>query len=181
MIITNLTQVGNPIIRAEAKEVINPKTKAVQKIVTDLVDSMRHYGLVGLAAPQIGKNVRVYVSEIRQTKIRRDITPDPLRVFINPRILSYSKKMELGWEGCGSVASSDLFAKVKRPSAVVVEATDEHGNQFKLKARGLLARVIQHEQDHLDGIVFTDKADTSTYMSKVEYLKLRKSEAKKLQ
>ncbi len=179
MIITDITQVGNPVIRAVAKEVANPTAKSTQKLVEDLVDTMRHSGLVGIAAPQIGKSVRVFVTEIRKTKVRSYVEPDPLRVFINPRITWFSKKTEYGWEGCGSVASSDLFAKVKRPSTVVVEATNEHGNQFELKAGGLLARVIQHELDHLDGIIFTDKADTSTYMSKVEYLKLRKLEAKK--
>ena len=129
-----------------------------------------------MAAPQIGKGLRIFVTEVRKTKLRKGVgieNVDPLRVFINPKILSVSKKENKDWEGCGSVASANLFGMVKRPSSVVVEALDEKGEEFHLKASNLVARVIQHEMDHLDGIVFADRADTKTYMSKSEYLKLR--------
>jgi peptide deformylase len=72
--------------------------------------------------------------------------------------------------GCGSVASSGLFGIVKRSESVVVQAQDRDGKIFKLKTSNLLARVIQHEIDHLNGTVFTDKADPKTYMSRNEYL-----------
>lgn len=176
MVIKEATQVGNKVIRDKAVEVTSPKSKSVQKIVTDLIDSMRHHQLVGMAAPQIGKGIRVFVTEIRETKLRKGDTKnhiDPLRVFINPQIISVSKTQKSGWEGCGSVASANLFGMVKRPTSVVVEAIDENGDHFILKAQNLLARVIQHEMDHLNGVVFVDKANTSTYMSKNEYLKLR--------
>lgn len=144
--------------------------------MNDLIDSMRHHELVGMAAPQIGKGVRIFVTEIRKTKLRKGESiknVDPLRVFVNPRVLSVSKKEAKGWEGCGSVASAGLFGMVRRPTSVTVEALDENGKKFRLKASNLLARVIQHEVDHLNGIVFADKADTKTYMSKNEYLKLK--------
>ena len=173
MIIKQATQVGNKLIRARSLEVSRPTSAATQKIVTNLIDSMRHHGLVGMAAPQIGKGVRVFVTEIRKTKNRKVIRePDPLRVFINPRIVSLSKMQTKGFEGCGSVASSNLFGMVKRPASLVIEAIDQKGNVFTLKTRGLLARLIQHEMDHLNGIVFVDKADTKTYMSGNEYRKL---------
>src|SRR5690606_35100001 len=112
-----------------------------------LVDSMRHHELVGMAAPQIGKPIRVFVTEVRKTKLRKgegieDV--DPLRVFINPRITSLSKSTQKGWEGCGSVASAGLFGQVQRPSSLSIEAFDENGMKFNLKANKLLARVIQH-------------------------------------
>jgi peptide deformylase len=182
MIVKETTQVGNKVIRDKAVEVVNPKSKSVQKVVTDLVDSMRHHELVGMAAPQIGKGIRVFVTEIRETKLRKGDAKnniDPLRVFINPQIISVSKTHKSGWEGCGSVASANLFGMVKRPTSVVIEAVDENGNYFKLKAQNLLARVIQHEMDHLNGVVFVDKADTHTYMSRNEYLKLRRKKSKK--
>lgn len=174
MIVKNATQVGNTVIRSKSAEVSNPTSKSTQKVVTDLIDSMRHHNLVGMAAPQIGKGVRVFVTEIRKTKLRKSdsINIDPLRVFINPKILSVSKKAAKDWEGCGSVATANLFGMVKRPVSLEIEAVDEHGTKFRLKAKDLLARVIQHELDHLNGTLFVDTADSKTYMSKNEYLKM---------
>lgn len=182
MIIKETTQVDNKVIRSKARKVANPKAKSVQKVITNLVDSMRHHELVGMAAPQIGKDIRVFVTEIRETKLRKGETKkniDPLRVFINPRVVSSSKVKKSDWEGCGSVASANLFAMVKRSTSIEIEAFDRDGNKFKLKAKNLLAHVIQHEMDHLNGIVFTDRADTSTYMSKNEYLKFRAKKPRK--
>ena len=182
MAIKKTTQIGNKVIRSKSREITNPKAKSVKKIITDLIDSMRHHELVGMAAPQIGKSVRVFVTEIRETKLRKGQSKkniDPLRVFINPRILSFSKAKKSDWEGCGSVASAGLFAMVKRPTSLVIEALNKDGNKFQLEAENLLARVIQHEMDHLNGVVFSDKADTSTYMSRNEYIKFRAKNAKK--
>lgn len=178
MIQKKVTQVGNPVIRARAKAVSQWNTPEVRKTIKDLTDSMRHHELVGMAAPQIGKGIRVFVTEVRSTKYRKKHrTPlDGLRVFINPKITSYSEKMDTDWEGCGSVASGGLFGKVQRPGGLTVTARNEKGELFTLEARGLLARVIQHEMDHLNGVVFVDKAITSTYMSRDEYLKFKSSQ-----
>ena len=174
MIHKNVTQVGTPVIRARSKTVSNWDTTEVRKIIKNLTDSMRYHELVGMAAPQVGKGVRICVTEIGQTKYRKrnGIALDGLRVFINPKITFVSKTRNSDWEGCGSVASSQLFGKVRRPSSLTVEARNENGDPFTLSARGLLARVIQHEIDHLNGVVFTDKAITSTYMSRDEYVQM---------
>ncbi len=176
MIIKSATQIGNPIIRKKSKKVVDVRSPQNKKIIKDLVDAMRHHNLVGMAAPQIGANVRIFVTEIRETKLRKtdkksDI--DGLRVFVNPKITYFSEKKVSGWEGCGSVAESGLFAKVSRPETLVVQAFDSNGDKFTLEAKGLLARVIQHEIDHINGIVFIDKADTKTCMSRKEYLKMQ--------
>ncbi len=191
MAIKEAVQAGNSVIRAKAKPVkfflnkkIEKKTKHLSSqdvaTVRDLVDSMRHNDLVGMAAPQIGKSTRIFISEIKTTKKRKIAkgTEDPLRIFINPKITSFSKKKIKGWEGCGSVVNGQLFAMVNRPESVTVKAFDEKGIPFTLDASGLLARIIQHELDHLDGILFTDKADPKTYMSLNEYLKYKKHLAK---
>lgn len=186
MAIKESVQAGNPIIRAKAKPVVfkSPNSKRIpaeiSNTVRDLVDSMRHADLVGMAAPQIGKGMRIFVSEIKTTKKRKIAkgAEDPLRVFVNPKIIASSAKLVKGWEGCGSVANGQLFAMVNRPESVTVKAFDEKGISFTLEASGLLARIIQHEIDHLDGILFTDKADPLTYMSLNEYLKYKKSLAK---
>ena len=134
---------------------------------------MRHYNLVGMAAPQVGENYRIFVSEIRKTTYRKNVTEsDSLKVFINPRIVQRSKKQVGGYEGCGSVANAQLFGVVKRSESVVCKALDKNGKPFEVKASGLLARVIQHEIDHLDGVVFLDRVndmktlvDVKTYHS----------------
>ena len=172
MIIKSVTQVGNPIIRNKSKKVINVSSPNIKKIIKDLTDSMRHSNLVGMAAPQIGHNLRIFVTEIRATTLRKTNELDKLRVFINPQIINISQKKVSGYEGCGSVATSGIFGKVSRPEKITIQATDENNNKFEHTAKGLLARVIQHEMDHLDGIVFLDKvSDKKSFMSKEEYIK----------
>src|SRR3989304_7408522 len=170
MIIKTTTQIGNKLIRAKNKKIVDFKSRDTQKIIKNLIDSMRHHQLVGMAAPQIGENVKIFVSEIRTTLSRKNIETDILRIYINPVITWHSKKESKGYEGCGSVASANLFGIVQRPSEVIVEAYNKKGEKFSHKAKGLLARVIQHEYDHINGIEFTDKSDTKTYMSRNEYI-----------
>ncbi len=172
MIIKSAVQVGNPIIRNKSKKVISATSTETKKIVKDLVDSMRHANLVGMAAPQIGHNLRIFVTEIRTTTLRKTNELDGLRIFINPQIISSSKKQAIGYEGCGSVASAGIFGKVSRPAEITVRALNEKNENFIFTAKGLLARVIQHEMDHLGGIVFLDKVtDKKSLMSREEYLK----------
>jgi peptide deformylase len=172
MIIKSVTQVGNPIIRKKSKKVVSVKFPKIKKIIKDLTDSMRHANLVGMAAPQIGQNFRIFVSEIRTTTLRKTKELDKLRVFINPKIINKSRKTVSGYEGCGSVASAGIFGKVPRSVKVTVTAFDENNKKFVLTTKGLLARVIQHELDHLDGIIFLDKvSDKKSLMSQEEYIK----------
>ena len=178
MIIKQATQLGNPIIRTKSKSVASPTSKKVKQIVKNLIDSMHYHKLVGMAAPQIGVGLRIFVSEIMETQLRKgqDIkNADGLRIYINPRIIWKSKELVVGYEGCGSVADKGLFGAVKRPKKVIVQAQDENDNTFELKADNLLARVIQHEYDHIEGVVFTDKADPQTLMSSNEFRKNRPS------
>ncbi len=176
MIIRHTTQIGNPIIRRKSKTVKDIKSKKVQKTVKDLIDSMRHHGLVGMAAPQIGKNLRIFVTEIRPTPTRKPKDLDAVRVFINPKIKNLSKKKVLGYEGCGSVGQpAALFGEVPRSESLEIVALNEKGEKFTLKAKRLLARVIQHEYDHLEGLVFLDRiVDPKTLTSRSEYLKNKK-------
>ena len=167
-----VVQIGNPIIRRKSKTVKNVSSQKVKRVLRDLTNSMRFHGLVGMAAPQIGLNLRIFVTEIRKTKTRRkQKKADPLRIYINPSIVVYSKKHVLGYEGCGSVASGQLFGSVRRPGEVTIKAQNERGEIFTLQAKGLLARVIQHELDHLEGIVFIDRvSDTKKLIGRDEYI-----------
>ncbi|MDD9912190.1 MAG: peptide deformylase [Alphaproteobacteria bacterium] len=172
MAIRDICQLGNDVIRATAEAVAFPLSEAHQQLITDLVDTMRSDNVIGLAAPQVGESVRILVTEIRPTEFRQRAT-EPLKVFINPQITSFSEETEVGYEGCGSVAETRLFGEVERAKTVDVSWFDEHGTPQTGTFSGLMARLVQHEYDHLDGIVFTDKLyTTKTLMSSVEYKKL---------
>jgi len=171
MVIKEIIQIGNPILIRKSKFVVKIESEETQRVIKNLVDSMRYHNLIGMAASQIGEKLRIFVTEVRKTKYR-NLEKDKLRVYINPKIIWSSKKEIVIYEGCGSVAYAKLFAPVKRPEKIIIEAFDENGNKFKLEAGGMLGRVIQHEYDHLDGIEFTEKIlDIKMIMSSEEYKK----------
>jgi peptide deformylase len=176
MPIKKISEIGSKAIRSKAKKVLGMSSKQLHQLIRDLTDTMRHDNLVGIAAPQIGKSLRVFLSEIRKTTYRKNISkPDRLRVFINPVIVSKSKKIANGYEGCGSVAKGCIFGPVKRSSSISVQAEDVNGNKSVFKASGLLARIIQHEIDHLNGTVFIDLVtDTKDLLGREEYIKMKK-------
>jgi peptide deformylase len=136
---------------------------------------------VGLAAPQVGQNIALAIIEIQPTEHRPDVDPFDL-VIINPEITeTYGYRQQL-WEGCisaGSNGKADLFAKVPRYKKVKLRYLDEKGKQHEKIFEGLPAQVVQHEVDHLNGILFVDRVkDTSTYMTYSEYKKLQKMSRK---
>jgi len=172
MIIRDIIQIGNPILSKKSKFVYKIDSKETKRIFKNLVDTMHFHDLIGISASQIGEKSRIFVTEVRKTVARNPRTIDKLRVYINPKITWLSKRENVIYEACGSVAYSELFAPVKRPKKIIIEAFDEKGKKFILKADGLLGRVIQHEYDHLDGIEFTEKiTDMRKIMSKGEYIK----------
>jgi len=171
MIIKNLSQIGNKNLREKSIAVLDINSKKVKSTIKSLIDSLQYHNIIGIAAPQIGENIRIFVSEIKKTPSRNPKNTDKIRIFINPRIIWKSKKEAIDYEGCGSVADKELFGPVKRPVEIIIEAIDKNGEKFKLKAGGLLGRVIQHEYDHLNGILFTDKlTDIKKILSREEYI-----------
>lgn len=178
MIIKEIIQIGNPVIRRKSRKLSNKEigSNKTKTIIKNLVDSMRYYDLIGISAPQIDHNIKILVTEIRKTKNRNSKDIDDLKIFINPQIIYSSKNKASGYEGCGSVANSNLFGLVSRPKSIIIKAQDIDGEWFELKASGLLARVIQHEYDHLKGILFVDRVtDIKSYMSGSEYRKKNKN------
>lgn len=164
MIIKELPQIGNPSLREVSKEVTNIQSEETQKVLNDLIETFKSSSLVGMAAPQIGENIRIFLSEIRITKNRTPEETSELTIYINPKITYASQESEIGYEGCGSVVESNLFGPVERAKTVTVEAYDVHGEKFTVTASGLLARIIQHEYDHLEGILFTDRVADNTQL-----------------
>jgi len=107
---------------------------------------------------EIGENYCIFITELRQTKVRNASEADQPRIFINPEITARSTETGTIYEGCGSVSGPGSFGAVSRPKEITVSAWDELGRKFELRCDGLLARAIQHECDHLDGILAVSRA-----------------------
>jgi peptide deformylase len=125
-----------------------PDPRSVEPYLAEMQRILRRNAGVGLAAPQVGMSQRFFVTEVR---------PGGFRAFVNPRIEEHSRRRSVSEESCLSLP--DFFLKMPRYAWVVVSYFDEAGAAQTLKARGLLARVIQHELDHLNGVLLLDHAD----------------------
>ena len=149
MAIKKIVSYGDETLRKQSKEV-SKISKKIQTLVHDLLDTMYAKNGVGLAAPQIGENLRVFVIDVSSNN-------EPLcpLVFINPKIIKKSGAVN-SYEGC--LSFPEAYTNVRRYKNVMVKALDIHGKPFVREATdgSLLARAIQHEFDHLDGILFID-------------------------
>ena len=151
---------NHPALHAVAAEVTPEELRdgTVTKIVRDMKAALKTYSVdgfvaVAIAAPQIGVSKRIFLIEDQSDD--RDSLPS--FVAINPTIVKSSKKTHLVGEGCLSIP--EYYGEVVRHKNVTLRATDEHGAEFERGAGGILAQIIQHENDHLDGILFTDRAE----------------------
>lgn len=149
MAVKRVLQYGEKTLREPSKEV-HKVSKKVQELVQDLLDTMYAKNGVGMAAPQIGVNLRVFVIDVS----KNDEPLNPI-VFINPKIVKKSGSC-VAQEGC--ISFPEAYTDVKRYSDVLVKALDRNGRPFVIEAKDgeLLARAIQHENDHLDGVLFID-------------------------
>lgn len=149
MAVKRVLQYGEKSLREPSKEV-HKVSKKIQELVQDLLETMYAKNGVGLAAPQIGVNLRVFVIDVS----KNDEPLNPM-VFINPKIIKKTGAT-VAQEGC--ISFPEAYTDVKRYANVMVKALDKHGRPFVLEAKDgdLLSRAIQHENDHLDGILFID-------------------------
>lgn len=131
---------------------------AIKKLAKDMVETMRtDYG-IGLSAPQVGVLKRIIAYEyIKPAGSKDPSLTVPLRVLINPEIVHFSKTTEVGEEGC--LSFPNLYGDVRRSKKIKVTALDANGRSIEFDAKGLEARVIQHEVDHLEGILFVDRLE----------------------
>ncbi len=138
----------NPVLKQQSKAVSNPTNLEIKQLISDMTKSMRaHEHGMAIAAPQVGKLLRIFVIEIDHE----------VMIFINPEIQKLSGKDVRTEEGCLSFPGK--YLPIIRPNKVKVKFTDATGQKQIMKASGLLARAIQHENDHLDGILFIDRAE----------------------
>jgi peptide deformylase len=141
-------QYPDPVLRMKAKEV-----EELDESVTDLVERMSRLmdeaRGVGLAAPQVGV--------LRRVLVYRTAEEDPVTALVNPRVVSSGEEVEAADEGCLSLGAASVVVEVERPLAVTIEALSPSGEEIRIEAEGLQARVIQHELDHLDGLLIIDR------------------------
>ncbi len=172
--IKNIVQEGHSVLRKKAKEVSLEEITSVKikKIIEEMKNSLSVTSNgVALAAPQIGHSLQIFIADQAQLPPNKEST-DPKRnkgpyiVFINPSIIKQSKKKYPLSEGCLSV--ENIYGTVERSEKVLVEAFDEKGKKFRRSTSGLLAQIIQHEIDHLNGILFIDKAVNTIRIEKEE-------------
>ena len=176
MAVRKVIQIGHPALKAKNKEVKNFNSPTIKKLIKDLTDTMHKHQLIGIAAPQIAENYKVFATEVRNTKYRKLSKQDKLRIYMNPKIIRTSKEQNVIYEGCGCVGPPHIFGPVKRPKEITIEALDVKGNKFRLRCDGILSRVIQHEFDHTNGIEYLEKVhDYKKLMAEEYYQKIRNS------
>lgn len=163
MALREIIGTDNPILRRKGKK-IQKVTSQIQQLIDDMIETMRAAPGLGLAAPQVAQSLRLFVAELPQ---------DPelpgsgkLYVVLNPEYLYKSEERVTGVEGCLSVPG--WAGEVERHHKVVIKGLDRHGRKIRLEAEGWLARVFQHEIDHLDGVLFTDHIQDRAKIWRVE-------------
>ena len=156
MSILKVAKMGHPVLREKARALDKSELKspAVQHFIDSMIDTMHEYSGVGLAAPQVHEGIRVFVAMLDADG---GAEGDAL-VFINPEIVVKGDQTVEGWEGCLSIP--DIRGRVPRAQHVVVTALDRHGKRFERELKDFAARVVQHENDHLDGVLFFDRMKT---------------------
>jgi peptide deformylase len=158
MSILKVARMGHPVLRAKARP-IDPQRitdAAVQRLIDDMIETMVEYHGVGLAAPQVHQGLRLFVARL-ETPGGEAAGDSPVAI-INPDVTPVGREIVDDWEGCLSIP--DIRGRVPRPREVRVRAFDRTGERIELRASDYPARVIQHETDHLDGILFFDRMNS---------------------
>lgn len=158
MAILKIARMGHPVLLDRAEEVADPMAPDVQRLIADMAETLADAGGIGLAAPQVYQSLRLF--------LWRDGAE--LRVLINPEITPIGAETALGWEGCLSVPG--LRGQVARLARVAWRGLDEAGKTVQGEASGLAARVLQHENDHLDGVFYLMRMNDLTRLGFIEEL-----------
>jgi peptide deformylase len=153
-----IAQLGQPVLRRRAEPL--PPEAITAPEVREFLDAMRQTlaeaGGVGLAAPQVFVSSRVFLAQVAPPAEDENAPPPPAEIFINPRLVAASAEAEAAWEGC--LSFPELLVLVSRPRQVRVEYLDAAGTPRVLDVEGYAARVVQHEYDHIEGVLTIDRA-----------------------
>jgi peptide deformylase len=170
MAILKVAHMGHPVLREKARplEAAEIRSAGVQQLIDDMFDTMAEYQGVGLAAPQVHESVRIFVAgfagdENDENEEENDV---PHLAIINPEITIVGRDLTEDWEGCLSIP--DIRGRVPRARQIVVHGYDRNGKRIEIKASGFTARVLQHETDHLDGVLFFDRMKSLESLTFVE-------------
>jgi peptide deformylase len=157
MTVRNIVTIPNPILRTHARSV-KSFTPELQYLISDMVETMRSAKGVGLAAPQIGIDTQLIVVEYGEYSKQTDPPSKSSKLFvvINPEIIQHSSIIENAIEACLSIPG--YCGMVARYQSATIKGFNRHGRPFRLKASGWMARIFQHEIDHLEGILYTERA-----------------------
>ena len=157
MAILKVARLGHPVLRQQAERVLpaDIQSAQMQRLIDDMIETMHEYDGAGLAANQVHVSRQIAIIEVAKNPRYPDAPEIPLTVLINPVVTPTSEEIEEGWEGCLSVP--DMRGVVPRYTAVRLECLDRQGKPVDLVAKDFFARVIQHETDHLNGIVYVDR------------------------
>jgi peptide deformylase len=168
MAILKIARMGHPVLRAKAAPVPDPGAPEIRKLVADMIETLEDIGGAGLAAPQVHVAQRVVVFKVaaERTTGRPDDMPVPLTVLVNPVIEPVGEAGELGWEGCLSVPG--LRGAVPRWARIRYRAETPDGEAIDRVVEGFHARVVQHECDHLDGVLYPQRMTDHRLLSFVE-------------
>ena len=154
MAVRKIVTLPEPILRKKARKV-SDFGSSLQNLIDDMVETMRQAPGVGLAAPQVDVPMRVIVAEFGDEE--NEEVPAKLYSLVNPEIMRFSKEMTVGTEGCLSIPG--YLGDVERPERITLKGFNRFGKPVRMKVKGWLARIIQHEIDHLNGILFIDLAE----------------------
>jgi len=156
MSILKVARMGHPVLRAKARALDKRDIReaTIQKLIDDMIETMTEYHGVGLAAPQVHEGLRLFVAAIDGRGDEEEREPEPMAI-INPEITVVGADVIEDWEGCLSIP--DIRGRVTRAREIKVRAYDRKGERIELRAHDFPARVIQHETDHLDGVLFFDR------------------------
>jgi len=170
MSILKVARLGHPILRALTKplSLAELKSEQTQKLIDDMIETMKEYDGVGLAADQVHESKRIAVLEVAENPRYPGKASVPLAVLVNPEVRPLGEALEEDWEGCLSIP--DLRGRVPRYKEIEVRAWDRRGEELRFTAVDFHARIIQHEWDHLNGKVYLDRMrDSSTLCFLAEF------------
>lgn len=169
--ILEIIQLGHPVLRSQAQNVDNIHSPQVQKLIDNLLATVIAANGVGIAAPQVASRDRLFIVASRPNPRYPNAPQMQPTAMINPQILANSSELVTGWEGCLSIPG--IRGLVPRYQAIEVEYSDRTGKLHKQQLTDFVARIFQHELDHLDGIVFVDRLkSTQNLITEQEYQKL---------
>jgi peptide deformylase len=162
MSVKEILKMGHPVLRDKAQPVTEFNSPALASLLEDMIDTMQALNGAGLAAPQIGVSLRVVIFAVESNPRYPDAEPIPQTILINPEIFPLAAEQEAGWEGCLSIPG--MRGLVPRYQHIRYRGYNQHGEAFEREVHDFHARVVQHEVDHLDGILYPQRIKDLTHL-----------------